>query len=51
MTYVAINIYFQGDYLILDQSSYMEKAYQRMKEGQASLFEIEKTLPGRYPRI
>lgn len=32
MTYVAINIYFQGEYLILDQSSYMEKAYQRMKE-------------------
>ena len=32
LSYVSIDIYFEGDFLVLDQSKYVEKSYNRMKE-------------------
>ena len=30
VSYVSIDLYFDGDFLVLDQSSYMEKAFQKL---------------------
>ena len=32
LSYVSIDLYFENDFLILDQSGYIEKTYQKMKE-------------------
>ena len=32
LSYVSIDIYFKDDYLILDQSKYIEKSFSRMKD-------------------